>query len=224
MANYISVDKFIEDTINVGVDYDNRYGIQCVDGIKYFTYLIYGEANFNCGNVNYAYGLWTNFKNNGCSKYFVQYPFKDVQPGDWVIWNKNSLSSPNSHVGMYVSKVSDNTIKIWGEAAGRGFNYDEVNTNGILGVLRPKIYNEENIIEEYLKPRGDFRKGDNNSKIKKICEWFSANKLVGTYFGEYLEAIVKVYQKEKGRKKVGPADGGIGKKTLSAMVEDGYKL
>lgn len=224
MANYISVDDFIKQTTGVSIDYDKAYGVQCVDGIKYFNSLIYGKADFDCGSCNYAYGLWTNYGKNGVEKYFNQHPFSEVKKGDWIIWNKGSKNAPYSHVGMYVSKVNNNVVKIWGEVSNRGFDYNDVDTNGILGVLRPKIYEEDNKIEEYLAPRGDLRLGDNNDKVKAICEWFSKARIDGTYFGRYLEAIVRVYQEEKGEAKVGKPDGGIGSRTLQAMVDDGFKI
>ena len=222
MANYISADNFIKQTKGVSIDYDHVYGVQCVDGIKYFNSLIYGKADFDCGSCGYAYGLWTNYGTNGVEKYFDKYSYSNAKKGDWIVWNHDSKQCPKSHVAMLVEKISDSKVKCWGEASGKGFNYQEIDTNGILGVLRPKIYVDA--IGDYLAPRGYLTKGDNSQKIKDICEWFSKNKVDGTYFGEYLEAIVKVYQKQVGKAKVGDPDGNIGPRTLQAMVDDGFDI
>ena len=217
--NQIKPKEFILRTTGMSIDYDHSFGVQCVDGIKYFNSLIYGKADFTCGN-NFAYGLWVNYGSNGVEKYFQKKKYKDSLIGDWIIWNYGSKDAPYSHVAMLVEKISDNKVKCWGESSGKGFSYQEIDTNGILGVLRPNIYD----LNEYLKPNGYFKKGDNSEKILNICEFFSDKKLVGKYFGNYLYSIVKVYQKEKGSDKVGKPDGAIGQKTLAAMIEDGFEL
>lgn len=218
--NEIKPKEFINETKGMTIDYDHACGVQCVDGIKYFNSLIYGKADFDCGNCGYAFGLWTNYGTNGVEKYFKKKKYSEGLIGDWIIWNYGSKQAPYSHVGMLVEKIDSEHVKIWGQVSGRGFNYDTVDTNGILGVLRPNIYD----LEEYLKPNGCFKKGDNSEKILQICEFFSDKRIIGKYFGNYLDAIVKVYQKEKGESKVGKPDGGIGQRTLSAMIEDGYEL
>lgn len=218
--NNIKPREFIAKTTGMSVDYDHAYGVQCVDAIKYFNSLIYGRADFNCGNVNFAFGLYTNYGSNGVEKYFQKKTYKESVIGDWVIWNYGSKQCSSSHVAMLVEKISDNKVKCWGEGSGKGFSYQEIDTNGILGVLRPNIYS----IDEYLAPRGYFKKGDNSDKIKDICNFYAERKLKGKYFGNYLESVVKVFQKEKGESKVGKADGNIGPKTLTAMIEDGFEL
>ena len=220
--NYISPKDFINRSKGMSVDYDNVAGVQCVDAIKYFNSLIYGKADFNCGTCGYAYGLFANYGSNGVEKYFDKGLFKEAQIGDWVVWNWGSKECPYSHVAMFVEKISDNKIRCWGEGSGKGFNYQEIDTDGILGTLRPKIYSQD--INTYLSPKGYLSKGDTSYKVEDICKWYGEAKLAGNYFGNYLEAVVKVYQKQKGKEKLGDADGCIGPRTLSAMVEDGFKL
>ena len=220
--NYIKPKDFIDRSKGMSVDYDHVYGVQCVDGIKYFNSLIYGKADFNCGTCGYAYGLFGNYGSNGVEKYFDKGLFKEVQIGDWVVWNWGSKQCPNSHVAMYVEKISDTKIRCWGEGSGKGFSYQEIDIDGILGTLRPKIYSQN--ISTYLAPKGYLSKGDTSYKVENICKWFGETKLFGNYFGNYLESVVKVYQKQKGKEKLGDADGNIGPRTLSAMVEDGFKL
>lgn len=142
---YISVDNFIKQTNGKAYDFDKSYGVQCVDGIKVFNYMVYGDgADFTCGN-NWAYGLWTCYETNGVKKYFDKYDYKDAKKGDWIIWNKGSKSAPSSHVAMFIEKVNNDLVKCYGQSQNgiKAFNTCNLWSEGILGVLRPKIYEEE---------------------------------------------------------------------------------
>ena len=141
MSKYISPEEFISYTKGNAYDIDHAYGVQCVDGIAKFVVDSYGEHNFSCGN-GWAYGLWTCYGTNGVEKYFIQKPFSEVKLGDWVIWNKGSKDCPKSHVAMFSKRVSANVIEAYGQNQNgkKYFNFANVNTNGILGVLRPRTY------------------------------------------------------------------------------------
>ena len=156
MANYISPEAFVKETKGNAYDIDHTAGVQCVDGIKKFNVDVYGKYDFNCGSCGYAYGLWTNYGTNGVEKYFNQHPFSEVQEGDWVIWNKGSKDAPKSHVAMFSKKVNSNTIEAYGQNQNgkKYFNFANVNTNGILGVLRPKIYESELQYRAYVEGKG----------------------------------------------------------------------
>lgn len=164
----LSVDEFIELVNGQVFDVDKAYGVQCVDGIKKFVELVYGEADFNCGECGYAYGLFTNFDTNGCSKYFDKLNFENPQKGDWIIWNKDSKEAPKSHVAMYIEDENER-IKVFGQSQNgiKEFNFASVSKEGILGILRPKIYititpsKKETNYEIALKViNGDFGNGD----------------------------------------------------------------
>lgn len=137
----ISIDDFIKEVEGKAFDVDKAYGVQCVDGIKKFVEMIYGESNFNCGECGYAYGLYTNYGTNGCSKYFEKLSFDERQRGDWIIWNKDSKEAPKSHVAMFIDDENER-VKVFGQNQNgvKEFNYASVSTDGILGVLRPKVY------------------------------------------------------------------------------------
>ena len=214
MAKYISVDEFINTTNGKAYDVDNTAGVQCVDGIKEFNVLVYGNADFTCGN-GWAYGLWTCYGNNGVEKYFDKFEYSQAKKGDWIIWNKGSKQAPNSHVGMFIERVGNNKVKSYSQnqAGIKAFNFCNVDEDGILGVLRPKIY----LQDDFLPPRGYFTKGDSGDKIELIDE-FLAKQVEGTYFGDYTEACVKVFQKQNGLED----DGNIGPITLEKMREKGF--
>lgn len=144
MSKYISPDDFIKSVNGKGFDIDGSYGVQCVDGIKKFALDVYGKADFTCGN-GWANGLWLCYDTNGVSKYFKKYPYSEAKKGDWIIWDKNSKDAPNSHVAMFVEKVSSTRVKCFGQNQNgiKEFNKITVNSDGILGVLRPTIYIEQ---------------------------------------------------------------------------------
>ena len=148
MAKYISPDEFIRQTNGKAYDMDGSYGVQCVDGIKKFVYDVYGEYKFDCGN-GWANGLWLYYGSNGVEQYFNKHPFSEARKGDWIIWDKGSDSCPQSHVAMYVNMKTSNLVNSYGQSQDgkKAFNTAPLYTNGILGVLRPKIY--ENSSLEY---------------------------------------------------------------------------
>ena len=212
---YITPSDFIKETEGHAYDIDKVAGVQCVDGIKKFNYDVYGKYDFNCGSCGYAYGLWTNYGKNGVEKYFVKKKFKEAQVGDWIVWNKNSKDAPTSHVAMFYKNIDKNTVQAYGQNQNgkKYFNFANINTNGILGVLRPKIYNS------VIPPKGYFGKGDENSNVGKINDWLSG-KVKGTLYGDYTEACVKVFQKQNNLAVTGKVD----EKTLALMKKQGLKI
>ena len=214
MAKYISVDDFINTTNGKEFDVDHTAGVQCVDAIKEFNVLVYGNADFTCGN-GWAYGLWTCYGSNGVEKYFDKFEYSQAKKGDWIIWNKGSKQAPNSHVGMFIERVGNNKVRSYSQnqAGIKAFNFCDVDEDGILGVLRPKIYLQDN----FLPPRGWFTKGDSGENVAKIDE-FLAEQVQGNYFGDYTESCVKVFQRQNGLED----DGNIGPLTLEKMREKGF--
>lgn len=142
MARYISPDEFINETNGKAYDMDGAYGVQCVDGIKKFNYDVYGKFDFDCGSCGYAWGLWANYGTNGVEKYFDRYSFGEAKKGDWIIWDKGSRSADKSHVAMFIERVGDDLVKSYGQSQNgiKAFNTCNLYIEGILGVLRPKIY------------------------------------------------------------------------------------
>jgi len=167
MAKYMTPEEFIKETNGKSYDVDHAYGVQCVDGIAEFTVLTSGSHNFSCGSKGYAYGLWTDYGKNGVEKYFIRLPFKEARLGDWIVWDWGSKSAKKSHVGMFYKNVSNNVVNTYGQNAGKGFHFENAYTDGILGVLRPRIYLST------LKYRGH---------IEKVgwTDWVESGTIVGT--------------------------------------------
>ena len=196
MVKFVSPDTFIKNTKGKQYDMDKVAGVQCVDGIKKFTYDLYGKYDFNCGSCGYAYGLWTNYGTNGVEKYFTKVPYKEAVKGDWIIWNKGSSQCPTSHVAMFVSGDAKK-VNAYGQNQNghKYFNTASISTNGILGALRCREYTAHIM----------YKKGDENKEVGKINN-LMAKDVKGTLFGDYTEACVKVYQSKNNLSKTGKVD------------------
>ena len=170
--------------------------------------MIYGESKFTCGN-GWAYGLWTNFKTNGVSKYFIQKPYSEAKKGDWIVWNKGSKCSSASHVSMFISKVNSSTVKCFGQNQNgkHEFTYANFSSDGILGVLRPKIYVDEK--KEENKPATTSPKVDTTSYYPKCS--YKGNSIV-----DGLKSI-KVDSSYSHREKIAKANGINGYKGTSSQ-------
>ena len=215
MEKYISVDEFINITNGKEYDIDHAYGVQCVAGIKEFNILVYDKADFTCGN-NWAYGLWTCYGSNGVEKYFDKYPYSEARRGDWIIWNKGSKECPNSHVSMFIERDDNGKVNAYGQSQRgiKAFNIASISEDGILGVLRPKIY----LNKDFLPPRGYFTEGDSGENVSKIDDFYMA-KVKGNYFGTYTKFLTMALQEKYNIQ--GGVDGNIGPYTLGKMKELG---
>lgn len=219
---YISVDQFIKSTYGKAFDTDKAAGVQCVDGIKEFVKRVYGKADFTTG-TGWAYGLWTNFTTNKCSKYFKKHPYREAKKGDWVIWNWNSKDAKKSHVGLFIEKANGK-VKVYGQNQGKSaFGYIWLSENGILGVLRPLIY--ENTNTSFLPSRGYFKLGDKSDNVGKVADFmyktfpaYTKKAALGNYYGKYLKASITEFQR---RTDLAP-DGCLGSKTLAMLIKYGF--
>ncbi len=216
MAKYISVDDFIKETNGKAYDIDGVYGVQCVDAVKKFNLDVYNACDFTCGN-GWAYGLWTCYGTNGVEKYFDKYEYNDAKKGDWIVWNKGSKSCPDSHVSMFIERVGNGKVKAYGQNQNgkKYFNTTDISEDGILGVLRPKIYVSE---DDFLPEKGYFKKGDNENNVSKIND-FLIEQIKGSDYNLYTEYCAKAFQRENGLDE----DGYIGQETLDKMVKKGFK-
>ena len=128
--------EFYNKHFNRAYDIDGAYGAQCVDAFKLFTLEQYGISNYDCTN-GYASGLWIYRKDKPYYEHFIEVDINDMKNGDWVFWNNGSRDCPDSHVAMYYNGkfFSQNQAGI------RAFTLIDISLDGVLGVLRPKIYN-----------------------------------------------------------------------------------
>lgn len=238
--NYIPQKDFHDKVIGKGIDVDGRYGVQCVDLWNYFNKIV-NNVYINCQPSGYAKSLFENRANNGVLKYFDVVDLKNIQKGDWCIWG-NCKCSPKSHVAMFWEPKNDKYGQFLGQNQGgvKEANLSLVEYDGIIGVLRPKIYKEEKKTssDSFFGKKGYFGPGDNHENIGKICqfmhdefykygEWLGLDneKILGNYYGPIIEAYIKEFQKraKADGKYNSIIDGCVGPITLASLKEYGFK-
>lgn len=89
-----------------------------------------------------------------------------------------------------------------------------LSTNDLTFKEKPK----EERTTSFLGSKGYLIKSDSGDNIKKLCDYFS-ELVKGNYFGDYLEACVKIFQKSNGLTQ----DDNVGPITLAKLKEYGFK-
>ena len=167
----MTAEEFYKKYNGRGVDIDGGFGVQCVDLFKAFTKDNYGISNYTCGN-GWASGLWIYRKSRPYYQHFIEVGLDELQNGDWLFWNNGSKSCPRSHVAMYYNG------KFFGQNQnGKGASsLASYSTEGVLGVLRPKIYIKSECekvsksIEEIAREVIDGKWGNGSERKKKLTE------------------------------------------------------
>ena len=88
----------------------------------------------------------------------------------------------------------------------------------INNIIDNKQYDFLEVPSEFLPSKGYYGIGDSDDNVSKICSWFS-DKVNGNYYGEYVDACVKVFQKSHDLNITGNVDI----ETLNEMIKDGFK-
>ena len=134
--------EFHDKYLGKRVDVDGLYGAQCFDLFNRFKIdHVDGKA---ASGYNYAKELYPEVGGNPSK--FTQLPLSKAEYGDWVIWGPGSETGYAGHVGMFMEQQG-NRILTFGQNQGPGANLstgkaaseDTITTNGVLGVLRPKL-------------------------------------------------------------------------------------
>lgn len=227
----LTAEEFYKKHLGKAQDTDGGYGVQCVDLFKAFTKEQYNISNYTCSN-GWASGLWIYRKTKLYYDKFIEVDINKLQDGDWVFWNNGSKSCPNSHVAMYYKG------KFFGQSQGgkKEANLKAINMDGVLGALRPKIYIKNNVTCEtsnkqeskksFFPKKGYFKLGDKHENIGKIASFmykvfpaYTDKKALGNYYGKYIKASIKEFQKRTGLE----TDGSVGPITLAKLKEYGFK-
>ncbi|MDL2276174.1 CHAP domain-containing protein [Breznakia sp. OttesenSCG-928-G09] len=136
--------QFYLDTIGKSIDYDGAAGAQCVDLFKMFLSKT-GHPNPKqaLGGSGGAKEIWYKRAELGYLSYFTETSISQMKDGDWVIWG-GTTNNPYGHVAMFRKGVGSNT----GIFLNQNYNFqpfvsqNELSYSGIIGVLRPKIFNQ----------------------------------------------------------------------------------
>ena len=132
-------DKYFDERIGVGLDYDGVYNVQCFDlANDYSVNLIGGKAFIGMG----AYEIYTNFANQPGKELYERIPntpeFVPIK-GDIMVWGTGI--GQWGHVAICTGE-GDTT---WFNSYDQNWNYANApvtlvkhSYNSVLGVLRPK--------------------------------------------------------------------------------------
>lgn len=190
--------EFYDTQKDKAVDIDYTAGVQCVDLFKIFTKRNYNVWNYNCGN-GYANGLWINRKSKPYYQFFEEVSADNLQDGDWCFWDKGSKECPDSHVAMYYQG------KFFGQNQDKSRKaiLKTISKDGLLGVLRPKMYkNAEELTvvtrADQILYKGSKVKFDGIFKVDILKSPLSSNLfgcsvLTGCSYSNYKSNRVKNY-------------------------------
>lgn len=143
---YISQDEFFKMTNGHKIDIDGVYGAQCVDLFNKFNdELIY--PRISCYPSGYAHSIYENRANNGVLNNYVDIgsDCSKLQDGDWVVWANNSKPAPKSHVAMFRLIQGNNSAIFLSQNTTNGTSQYNISLEGVIGILRPKIYVKEEV-------------------------------------------------------------------------------
>lgn len=140
---YSTYDEWRTFCLNNGMDFDNKWGNQCVDTPVILWYQ-YG-LNFKCGSVGYAYMAWTVDKYTNAQTPFIAIDSPNqIKRGDCVVFS-NAINA-FGHVGFadedYDSATEPGYINILGQNEGQGSEHGTTSIiapypkNAILGAFR----------------------------------------------------------------------------------------
>lgn len=190
--------EFYDKQVGKAVDIDYTAGVQCVDLFKIFTKENYGVWQYNCGN-GYANGLWLFRKEKPYYQYFDEVDINSLQDGDWCVWDKGAKDCPDSHIAMYYQGAFFGQNQKGVKAA----SLVNISKDGMLGALRPKMYNkpvEDNIVTgaDQVLYKGSKVKFDGVFKVDILkspvsSNLFGCSTLTGCSYDDYYNENVKEY-------------------------------
>lgn len=165
-------ESFYKAYVGKSIDYDNAYGVQCVDAFRVLCDYL-GIPSKPTPN-NWADGYWIYRDSLGYSKYFDYITdYKKLQSGDVVIWKRGSASHPSSHVAMAYKTSAVSSLQEFGQNQGtfRGFTLKSTNFSDMLGALRPKQWAKADDLSKYTDQQladmvlqGKFGNGEDRKK------------------------------------------------------------
>lgn len=138
----MNIDEFINKYINKKVDFDKRYGAQCVDLFRQYCKDVLNIPH--TGAVEGAKDLFLNWEKMPLEKkYFDKiiadkiYKNVSIRCGDIIVWDKTDVN-PYGHVAIAICKNNDNSILVFEQ---NGLKQDGAKLSirsmgNMLGVLR----------------------------------------------------------------------------------------
>ena len=133
----MKLEEFVKKNIGKKVDYDGRFGAQCVDLFRQYCQDVLCIPH--TGGVEGAKDLFINYEKMEKEKrYFSKITGKSIIPGDVAIW-ADSSTNKYGHVAIIVGTINDDLIVFEQD----GFKQDGArialrSTDRLLGALRKK--------------------------------------------------------------------------------------
>lgn len=180
-------------TMGQCIDFDGKWGSQCVDAFATFHYEYTGRWADVCG-TGAARGLWKCKENNAGDEYDLITDVTKVQAGDWLIFDGGKYG----HVGMAMGPYNNGYVALLGEnqggakcpGGGAATNIINMSTKTFLGAFRPKIYEQPEPTPAPVVDKcqsWDLKKGDTLGQVMKECE----NRIVwGSAMDDYAKTWV----------------------------------
>lgn len=226
MAKWNTPQGFLEATLGKSYDMDGVYGKQCWDYMDFFWLKQVGRTLVTKpGGNGTARDCWTvSRKVNAGSEFSLVTSKSQLKVGDVVVFNGGKFG----HIGMvYAVKTAGVTVVIQGQNQGTiksKVTRVTLNLGDFLGAFRFKAWHTKK--QSFLPARGYWKRGDNDERIGQVAKFmrntfpaYTPAAALGNYFGKYLEASIKQFQKNTKLK----ADGCIGPKTYDKLKAFGFK-
>lgn len=137
----MTLEEFVIKYLGKKVDFDKKYGYQCVDLFRQYSKECLGisEHTGPCSTSGGAKDLFLDYNKMPLEKkYFSRETKKSMIQGDILIWNETETNK-YGHVAIYLGKLNNSLIVF--EQNGFTQNGAEIkirNKNNLLGFLRKK--------------------------------------------------------------------------------------
>lgn len=134
----MTFDSFVTKYNGKFVDYDKKYGYQCVDNMRTYIKEVLSLDGYTLPPVTYAKQLFTNFKTN---KYFHRVfnsPTNVPKKGDIIIWNYYPFFTGwAGHVAIFYSGDVNSLITFdQNYPTNSPCHFQKHNYKGVLGWIR----------------------------------------------------------------------------------------
>ena len=128
----MTVYKWLSTTENRKVDFDKRYGYQCVDLFRDYIEKVLGREQPN--GVSGAIDLWTGYSSNANLKNVFR---QATRPrfGDWLVWEPTKTNK-YGHIAMYINDCGNYCLVFEQDGYKQdGAQYIYRTKRGIVGAL-----------------------------------------------------------------------------------------
>lgn len=217
--------EFLNSTLNKKYDMDSypkTQPYQCWDYGDYFWVNQVGRSLVTkAGGNGSARDCWniSKFINAG-NDFDLIYDKRLLKTGDWIITD----GGKNGHIGIVAGIVTTGEIVLL-QSENNGsiyVNRKNFTLSTFLGGFRLKEWNKT---ESFLPPKGYWGYGDRDARVGQLASFmyktfpaYTNKKALGNFYGNYLMASIKEFQRRTGL----VADGNTGPITYKMLQKYGF--